>query len=108
MWKKRAHVIGNTQDQSLAIGESAYFDGRSVRSATSNVPVQTETAERPERLSVRLRREVAANGREPARRSCRLGKALLLKGDPPARAGPFSCAPARARDPRICQHLPSG
>jgi len=28
--------------------------------------VQVETAERPERLSVRLRREVAANGREPA------------------------------------------
>ncbi len=64
--KKRAHVIGDIQHQSLAIEPGAYFDGRSVRSASSNVPVQVERAEKPERLSVRLRREVAANGREPA------------------------------------------
>jgi cytoskeletal protein CcmA (bactofilin family) len=63
--KKRAHVIGDIQHQSLAIESGAYFDGRSVRSATSNVPVRVEKAERPERLSSRLRREVGANGREP-------------------------------------------
>ena len=64
--KSRAHVTGDIQHQSLAIDSGAYFDGRSVRSATSNVTKQAEKAERPERLSVRLRRETAPNGREPA------------------------------------------
>jgi cytoskeletal protein CcmA (bactofilin family) len=61
--KSRAHVTGDIQHQSLAIESGAYFDGRSVRAATPNV---TQKAERPERLSVRLRRETAPNGREPA------------------------------------------
>lgn len=63
--KSRAHVTGDIQHQSLAIESGAYFDGRSVRAATSNVTKQAEK-ERPERLSVRLRRETAPNGREPA------------------------------------------
>ena len=64
--KSHAHVTGDIQHQSLAIEAGAYFDGRSVRAATSNVTKQAEKAERPERLSVRLRRETAPNGREPA------------------------------------------
>ena len=77
--KKRAHVIGDIQHQSLAIESGAYFDGRSVRSATSNVPVQTER-----RAAGAALRSLAPRGcgeRAGARRrSCRLGKALLLKG----------------------------
>ena len=90
--KKRAHVIGDIQHQSLAIESGAYFDGRSVRSATSNVPVHAEQG-REARAAVRA---VAAGGcgeRAGARRrACRLGKALFAEGDRQARAGPFSCA----------------
>ncbi|HYJ57850.1 MAG TPA: polymer-forming cytoskeletal protein [Methyloceanibacter sp.] len=62
--KSRAHVVGDIQHNSLAIEPGAYFDGRSVRSADSNV--RKAPAEKPERLTARLRREPAANGREPA------------------------------------------
>jgi cytoskeletal protein CcmA (bactofilin family) len=62
--KSRAHVVGDIQHNSLAIEPGAYFDGRSVRSADSNV--RKAPAEKPERLTARLRREPAVNGREPA------------------------------------------
>jgi len=62
--KSRAHVVGDIQHQSLAIESGAYFDGRSVRSPDSNVRKQPPAV--PERLTARLRRETAANGREPA------------------------------------------
>ncbi len=62
--KSRAHVVGDIQHNSLAIEPGAYFDGRSVRSADSNL--RKAPAEKPERLSARLRREPAVNGREPA------------------------------------------
>ena len=56
--KSRAHVVGDIQHQSLAIEAGAYFDGRSVRSPQTNVRQQ------PEKLTARLRRESAPNGRE--------------------------------------------
>jgi cytoskeletal protein CcmA (bactofilin family) len=63
--KSRAHVVGDIQHQSLAIEAGAFFDGRSVRSPESNV--RKGPADRPERLTARLRRESPApNGREPA------------------------------------------
>jgi cytoskeletal protein CcmA (bactofilin family) len=62
--KSRAHVVGDIQHQSLAIERGAFFDGRSVRSPDSNV--RKAPAERPERLTARLRREQGINGREPA------------------------------------------
>ena len=63
--KSRAHVVGDIQHQSLAIEAGAFFDGRSVRSPESNV--RKAPADRPERLTARLRRESPApNGREPA------------------------------------------
>jgi cytoskeletal protein CcmA (bactofilin family) len=58
--KSRAHVVGDIQHQSLAIEAGAYFDGRSVRSPQTNV------RQHPEKLSVKLRREAALNGREGA------------------------------------------
>jgi len=58
--KSRAHVVGDIQHQSLAIEAGAYFDGRSVRSPQTNV------RQHPEKLSVKLRREAASSGREPA------------------------------------------
>ena len=62
--KSRAHVVGDIQHQSLAIEAGAYFDGRSVRSPDSNVRKQPPAA--PEKLTARLRRETATNGREQA------------------------------------------
>lgn len=62
--KSRAHVVGDIQHNSLAIEPGAFFDGRSVRSAESNL--RQAPAEKPERLTSRLRRESAVNGREPA------------------------------------------
>lgn len=62
--KSRAHVVGDIQHNSLAIEPGAYFDGRSVRSPESNV--RKAQVEKPEKLTARLRRESAANGREPA------------------------------------------
>ena len=63
--KSHAHVVGDIQHQSLAIERGAFFDGRSVRSPESNV--RKGPADRPERLTARLRRESPApNGREPA------------------------------------------
>jgi cytoskeletal protein CcmA (bactofilin family) len=62
--KRRAHVVGDIQHQSLAIEPGAFFDGRSVRSPETNV--RKAAADRPERLSARLRREQTINGREPA------------------------------------------
>ena len=59
--KSRAHVVGDIQHQSLAIEAGAYFDGRSVRSPQTNV-----RKEPPEKLTARLRREPAPNGREAA------------------------------------------
>jgi cytoskeletal protein CcmA (bactofilin family) len=58
--KSHAHVVGDIQHQSLAIEAGAYFDGRSVRSP------QTNMRREPEKLTARLRRESAPNGREAA------------------------------------------
>jgi len=58
--KSRAHVVGDIQHQSLAIEPGAYFDGRSVRSP------QTNLHQHPEKLSVKLSRQAALNGREAA------------------------------------------
>ena len=57
--KSRAYVVGDIQHQSLAIESGAYFDGRSVRSPEINVRKAP-----PEKLTARLRRESAPNGRE--------------------------------------------
>jgi cytoskeletal protein CcmA (bactofilin family) len=64
--KSRAHVVGDIQHQSLAIERGAFFDGRSVRSPDSNV--RKAPAEKPEKLTARLRREreLSVNGHEPA------------------------------------------
>jgi cytoskeletal protein CcmA (bactofilin family) len=61
--KSRAYVVGDIQHNSLAIESGAYFDGRSVRAGSTNM--RRAEAEKPEKLSARLRRE-AQNGREPA------------------------------------------
>jgi|SRR5688572_12761991 cytoskeletal protein CcmA (bactofilin family) len=61
--KSRAYVVGDIQHNSLAIEPGAYFDGRSVREAGSNM--RRVEAEKPEKLTARLRRE-QQNGREPA------------------------------------------
>ena len=58
--KSRAHVVGDIQHQSLAVEAGAYFDGRSVRAAQANGQAQ------PEKLTARLRKEAAHNGREAA------------------------------------------
>ena len=64
--KSRAHVVGDIQHNSLAIESGAYFDGRSVRARESNLRrSEADKAERPEKLSARLRRD-QQNGREPA------------------------------------------
>ena len=60
--KSRAHVVGDIQHQTLAVEKGAYFDGRSVRSPESNV--RREPSEKPEKLTVKLRREAAPNTRE--------------------------------------------
>jgi cytoskeletal protein CcmA (bactofilin family) len=62
--KSRAHVVGDIQHSTLAIERGAYFDGRSVREPLTNM--RRVESEKPEKLSARLRREQAANGREPA------------------------------------------
>jgi cytoskeletal protein CcmA (bactofilin family) len=62
--KSHAHVVGDIQHNSLAIEAGAYFDGRSVRAADSNVR-KAPLAEKPEKFSARLKRE-QVNGREPA------------------------------------------
>jgi cytoskeletal protein CcmA (bactofilin family) len=64
--KSHAYVVGDIQHNSLAIEAGAYFDGRSVRSAASNV--KRPAAEKPDKLTARLRREreLSVNGREPA------------------------------------------
>lgn len=59
--KSHAHVVGDIQHATLAIEQGAYFDGRSVRAAASNVRKAPA-----EKLTARLRREPAVNGREPA------------------------------------------
>ena len=61
--KAHAHVVGDIQHQTLAVEKGAYFDGRSVRSPDTNVR-KTPALEKPERLTARLRRESAPNGRE--------------------------------------------
>jgi cytoskeletal protein CcmA (bactofilin family) len=63
--KSHAHVVGDIQHNSLAIEAGAYFDGRSVRAADSNVR-KAPLADKPEKFSARLKREHAVNGREPA------------------------------------------
>lgn len=63
--KSHAYVVGDIQHNSLAIERGAYFDGRSVRSPETNMR-KAPALEKPERLSARLRREQALNGREPA------------------------------------------
>ena len=63
--KSHAYVVGDIQHNSLAIEAGAYFDGRSVRSPDSNVR-KAPPLEKPEKLSARLRREQAVDGREPA------------------------------------------
>jgi cytoskeletal protein CcmA (bactofilin family) len=62
--KSHAYVVGDIQHNSLAIEAGAYFDGRSLRSADSNVR-KAPPVEKPEKFSARLKRE-QANGREPA------------------------------------------
>lgn len=64
--KSHAHVVGDIQHSSLAVEKGAYFDGRSVRIPESNV--RKAPADRPERLTARLRREreLSVNGHEPA------------------------------------------
>ena len=64
--KSHAHVVGDIQHQSLAVEKGAFFDGRSVRSPDSNV--RKAPAEKPEKLTARLRREreLSVNGHEPA------------------------------------------
>lgn len=62
--KSRAHVVGDIQHNSLAIEAGAFFDGRSVRASGTNL--RRAEADKPEKLSARLRREQAVNGREPA------------------------------------------
>jgi cytoskeletal protein CcmA (bactofilin family) len=65
--KSRAYVVGDIQHNSLAIEPGAFFDGRSIRSAGSNLRrPEADKADKSEKLSARLRREQAANGREPA------------------------------------------
>ena len=63
--KSHAYVVGDIQHNSLAIERGAFFDGRSVRSPDTNMR-KAPALEKPERLSARLRREQALNGREPA------------------------------------------
>ena len=63
--KSHAHVVGDIQHNLLAIESGAYFDGRSVRAPETNL-LKAPVAEKPEKLTARLRREQAANGREPA------------------------------------------
>lgn len=62
--KSHAYVVGDIQHSTLAIESGAYFDGRSVRAPQSNM--KKSPAEKPEKLTARLRREPAINGREPA------------------------------------------
>jgi cytoskeletal protein CcmA (bactofilin family) len=62
--KSRAYVVGDIEHSSLAVEKGAYFDGRSVRTPDSNV--RKAPAEKPEKLTARLRREQGINGREPA------------------------------------------
>jgi cytoskeletal protein CcmA (bactofilin family) len=57
--KSRAYVVGDIQHQSLAIETGAFFDGRSVRQAQTNMRQHP-----PEKLSAKLRREAPLNGRE--------------------------------------------
>ena len=58
--KSRAHVVGDIQHQTLAVESGAYFDGRSVRAATTNV------REHVGRLAPKLPKPAIANGREAA------------------------------------------
>jgi cytoskeletal protein CcmA (bactofilin family) len=59
--KSHAHVVGDIQHQSLAFESGAYFDGRSVRAAPTNV----RRTVAPDKLNgLKLRKEPAANGRE--------------------------------------------
>ena len=64
--KSRAYVVGDIQHNSLAIESGAYFDGRSMRAGSTNMRRAEDKADKPEKLSARLRREQPANGREPA------------------------------------------
>ena len=60
--KSHAHVVGDIQHQTLAVEPGAYFDGRSVRAAPTNV----RRTVAPEKLNgLKLHKELPANGREP-------------------------------------------
>jgi cytoskeletal protein CcmA (bactofilin family) len=59
--KSHAHVVGDIQHQTLAVESGAYFDGRSVRAAPTNVRRTVQ----PDKLNgLKLRKEPAPNGRE--------------------------------------------
>jgi cytoskeletal protein CcmA (bactofilin family) len=58
--KSRAHVVGDIQHHSLSIERGAYFEGRSIGSA------QTNMKKAPEKLTAKLHRETALRAtREP-------------------------------------------
>jgi cytoskeletal protein CcmA (bactofilin family) len=58
--KSRAHVVGDIQHQRLSIEPGAYFQGRSICSP------ETSVRKAPEKLTARLRREMALKAtREP-------------------------------------------
>jgi cytoskeletal protein CcmA (bactofilin family) len=58
--KSDAHVVGDIEHQALAIEKGAYFDGRSVRSPSSNVQNV------PEKVPARPRREAHTDARVAA------------------------------------------
>ena len=55
--KSDAHVVGDIEHQTLAIEKGAYFDGRSVRSASTNVRSV------PEKVPARPRRDTPMEAR---------------------------------------------
>jgi cytoskeletal protein CcmA (bactofilin family) len=58
--KSHAHVVGDIQHQTLAVESGAYFDGRSVRAAPTNV----RRTIAPDKLNGLKLPKAAANGRE--------------------------------------------
>lgn len=57
--KSKAHVVGDIQHETLAIEQGAYFDGRSVRTGSTNDHTQ-------EKIAARTRKEITHNSREAA------------------------------------------
>lgn len=55
--KKHAYVVGDIEHQSLAVEKGAHFEGRSVRSLSTNVRTVPEKV--PEKAPSRFRREVS-------------------------------------------------